>query len=146
MDTLPAVPSSPFDLPTYDIPSLEQVLSRTRQPHLRKRLEQMIAEKKEEEGRGIKTRGWRARAPQKGRSRHQLMNECGKACFLDPENEAYPICPKPELGGGTSICALDCGGLQAAKVRANQYHKYDIAELADKLLKQKCPTLSSFHK
>ena len=141
MASLPPVPKSPFDLPTYDIPSLEEVLAKTKQPHLRKRLEEMIAEKRAEEGRGIKTRGWKARAPQKGRPRHELKDKCGNACFLDPQNEAYPICPTPELGVG---CKIDCGGLQAAKVRASQYHKPEIAALADKLLKEKCPSLSSF--
>ncbi len=141
MASLPPVPQSPFDLPTYDIPSLEEVLTKTKQHHLRKRLEEMIAEKRAEEGRGSKTRGWKARAPQKGRPRHELKDKCGNACFLDPQNEAYPICPTPELGVG---CKIDCGGLQSAKVRASQYHKPEIAALADKLLKEKCPILSSF--
>ena len=138
MASLPPVPSSPFDLPTYDIPSLEKVLARTHQPHLRKRLEEMIALKREEEGRGSPNRGWQSRAPQRGQPRHQLMSECGKACFLDPESGAFPVCPKCTLGDSHCLCQLDCGGLMSAKIRAKQYHKEDIAELAEKLLQYKC--------
>lgn len=137
MSSLPAVPS-PFDLPIYDIPSLEKVLSRTHQPHLREKLKKMIEEKREYEARGSPTRGWRARAPQRGQPRHQLMSECGRSCFLDPESEAYPICPKCSLGNNGCICAIDCGAVQAAYNRAKQYHKEDIAALAKKLLETKC--------
>ena len=144
MNGLPAVPSSPMELPVYDIPSLEKILTRTHQPHLKRELERMIAEKRENKGRGIKTRGWKASAPKKGRDRNQLMDECGSACFLKPDTKGFPICPKCQLGDGKCICAIDCRGVMAVKIRASQWKYPDIAALADKLLQAKCPTLASF--
>lgn len=133
-----------LSLPLYDIPTLEEVKSKTTQPFLRERLQRMIDSQKESEGRGIKTRGWSARAPQRGRPRNQLMNECGSACFLKPDTKGFPICPKCQLGDGKCVCAIDCGGVQAAKVRARQWGYDSIADLADKVLQTKCVGLSSF--
>ncbi len=133
-----------LSLPVYDIPTLEEVLSKTRQPHLRERLERMIKEQKEYEGRGIRTRGWQARSPKKGKDRHQLMNECGSACFLKPETEGFPICPKCQLGDGRCACAVDCGGLMSSKNRAAQWKYPNVEALADKLLQTKCKDISSF--
>ena len=101
-----------LSLPTYNIPTLEDVLKKTRQPYLQKSLKGMIETEKQYEGRGIKTRGWRALAPQKGHDRHQLMAECGNACFLRPDNEGFPICPKCQFGDEKCICALICKGIQ----------------------------------
>ena len=73
-------------------------------------------------------RGWREVKPGR-RERHQMMKQCGKKCFLDPENEAYPICQKLSA----EKCKIDCRGVLAAKVRASQWHQYKIADQADKL-------------
>ena len=133
-----------LSLPVYDIPTLEEVLAKTTQPFLRERLQKMIAEHREREGRGIKTRSWSAVAPQKGRPRHQLMDQCGDVCFLKPDTEGFPICPKCEMGDGKCICAIDCGGVMAAKIRARQWGHTSIADLADKLLQTKCKDFASF--
>lgn len=133
-----------LSLPVYDIPTLEEVLAKTTQPFLRERLQKMIAEHREREGRGIKTRGWGGRSPQKGRPRHELMAECGSSCFLKPDTEGFPICPKCEMGDGKCICAIDCGGVMAAYNRARQWKHEGVADLAQKLLQTKCKDLSAF--
>ena len=127
-----------LSLPVYDIPTLEEVLAKTTQPFLRQRLERMIAEQREYEGRGKSTRGWSARSPQRGVARHELMSQCGVGCFLDPAHEKFPICPKCQLGNEKCNCAIDCGAINSAKIRAKQWGYESIAELADKLLKEKC--------
>lgn len=114
-----------------DIPTLEETLKHTRQPARRAKLEAMIKEKKYEEGRGIKTRGWAARAPTKGKERHQLHAECGDKCFLLPESEKFPICASPRMGEG---CAVDCGGVQNAYIRAKQWGYDVVAKKAEALL------------
>jgi hypothetical protein len=87
--------------------------------------------KRKSEGRGSPTRGWRAIAPQKHTERHELYDKCGDKCFLDPEKEGYPICPSLRASRGK--CGVDCRGIEAAKVRARQYKREDIAEEAQKL-------------
>ncbi len=131
-------------MPFYDIPTLEKTLTKTNQPSVRARIQDMIDEKRENEGRGLKTRGWSSRAPTRGKERHQIMNECGAKCFLHP-GEKFPICPSPRMGNGKSICKIDCGGVQAAKIRAAQWGYEDVEAKADKILKE-CNTkgLSAF--
>ena len=116
-------------LPVYDIPSLEEVLSKTTQPHLRARLQTMIDNQSKT---ASPTRGWAARAPQKGSERHQLMHECGSACFLNPSNEGFPICPK--CFSGKCSCSLDSGAIQSAFNRARQYGYDEVASKAKYLL------------
>ena len=123
-------------LPLARIPTLEETLERTKQPAKRAQLEEMIEKHREEEGRGIKTRGWRARSPTRGKERHQLKEECGDACFLLPEKEKFPICASPRMTGGVSRCEIDCGGVQSALVRANQWGYNEVAAKAEKLLER----------
>jgi len=111
-------------------------LKNTKQPAKRAKLEKMIKEKKYLEGRGIKTRGWDARAPTRGKERHQLHDECGDKCFLLPESEKFPICASPRMTGGKSKCAIDCGAVLSAKIRANQWKYEDVAKKADIILKE----------
>lgn len=87
--------------------SLEETLKRTTQPHLVKKL----SERKEE------GRGWSADAPKKGRDRHLLREKCGDKCFLIPDREAFPICPR--CNDSECNCHIDCRGLTAAKIRAH---------------------------
>jgi hypothetical protein len=119
-----------------DIPSLEKTLLTTHQPAKREKLEAMIKSKKYEEGRGIKTRGWAARAPTRGKERHQLHSECGDKCFLNPEQEKFPICASPRVTGGKSKCEIDCQGVQSALIRAKQYGYTKEAAKAEVLLKE----------
>ena len=114
------------------IPTLEETLKHTTQPSKREKLENMNAEDR----RGIKTRGWSGRKPTRGKERHQLMQECGKECFLLPEQEKFPICQSPRMTGGVSNCTVDCGGVQSAYIRAHQYKYEDVAEKAKALLKE----------
>lgn len=125
-----------LSMPFADIPTLEETLKKTKQPAKRAKLERMIKEKKYLEGRGIKTRGWDARAPTRGRERHQLHRECGDKCFLLPESEKFPICASPRMTGGKSKCEIDCGAVLSAKVRANQWGYKNVAKNADVILKE----------
>ncbi len=95
-------------------------------------LEVQIARKSK--GRGIRTRGWRAAAPQKGTERHELKQKCGDKCFLRPESEGFPICAALREGKG---CAIDCRGVVAAKVRARQYKYPKVAQRAERISKEK---------
>ena len=145
--TLPPLKSSPiFDdvtqdhltsvlsMPLYKIPSLEEVLSRTRQPYLRERLQRMIDQGHETNS---PTRGWAARAPQKGNDRHQLMKECGSKCFLKPDTEGFPICPKCELGNGACLCQIDLGAVYSSKIRGSQWGYPEVVSKADKIIEYK---------
>lgn len=67
-------------------------------------------------GRGIANTGvWHDIAPKKGAERNALKAKCGGACFLRPEDNGYPICPK--LGVGAD-CQVSCEGLAAANSRS----------------------------
>ena len=126
-----------LSMPFLDLPTLEETLKKTTQPSKREKLEKMIQNKLYEEGRGIKTRGWIGRSPTRGKERHQLKAECGDKCFLLPESEKFPICASPRITGGHSQCKLDCGGAQAAYIRAQQWKYPEVAEKA-KIILEKC--------
>ena len=126
-----------LSMPIYDTPSLEEILKRTRQPFLRAKLERMIEHQKEKEGRGSRTRGWAALAPQKGSPRKQLMKECGSKCFLKPNTLGYPICPKCEMGDGNCLCAISEAGVESSFSRSRQHGHEDVAELAKNILEKK---------
>ena len=83
------------------------------------------------EGRGGRTRGWAAEAPQRGRERHALKKKCGSSCFLKPETEGFPICPALRVTGGK--CRTSCKGIISAKVRAGQWKYEDVKEAAEEL-------------
>lgn len=85
------------------------------------------------QGRGMRTRGWAAAAPQKGKERHELMHKCGSQCFLMPDREGFPVCAALRTGEG---CKVDCRGIIAAKVRAGEWKYKDVLEAASKLEKQ----------
>ena len=99
----------------------------------RRDLEKQLATSKE--GRSMRTRGWKAAAPQKGKERHALMEECGEGCFLQPETEGFPICAALREGQG---CAIDCRGVTSALVRARQWGYDNVAELAREIQDRKC--------
>lgn len=120
-----------------DIPTLEETLKTTKQPAKKAKIAEMIENKRYEEGRGIKTRGWSSRSPTRGQERHQLKSECGNKCFLLPGKEKFPICASPRTTGGKSKCEIDCGGVQSALIRAKQWGYEDVAEKAEKIL-EKC--------
>ena len=86
-------------------------------------------------GRGGATRGWGAAAPKRGKERHALMNKCGRQCFLQPENEGFPICAALREGQG---CEVDCRGVTAAFSRARQYKHGGIAQRARAIQQRKC--------
>lgn len=71
--------------------------------------------------RGSATKGWKEDAPKKGYERHMLKKKCGDECFMLPQEEKFPICPKLGIG---KDCQIDSRALTAAKIRAKQ-HGYD---------------------
>lgn len=86
-------------------------------------------------GQGGRTRGWAEDAPRRGNPRHAVMDKCGRQCFLDPDNEGFPVCSRLGLG---QDCQLDCRGLYAAKVRAGQWKYDNVYDKADQLIRRKC--------
>lgn len=86
--------------------------------------------------RGSFTRGWSARAPQRGAERRELHERCGDSAFLLPEQNKFPIVQACRQQPCT--CNYDCGGIQAAKIRAAQWGYTDIKQTADNLLNTYC--------
>lgn len=109
-------------------PDIEAAARRVTQPHLLQR----VATYKKDQGRGRPTRGWALDAPKRGKERHLLKEKCGDKCFLLPETEGFPICPK------CCTCEIDCRGLTAAKIRAHQYKYTDLYDNIDQLMRVKC--------
>jgi hypothetical protein len=104
-------------------------------PHLKKRTQEL--EKGNVRSKANPTYGWKLRSPQKGVSRHLLLQKCGSRCFLMPEREGFPICTKYELTAPK--CEMDCGGISTAYRRAKQYKYPQVAKEAKALLKKlKC--------
>jgi len=126
-----------LSMPLYKVPSLEEVLARTRQPHLRERLQRMIREQKSGDARTSRSRAWSSRSPKRGNDRNQLMEECGSKCFLKPDTKGFPICPKCQLGDGACICKIDPGAVFSAKIRAAQYGYPEVVKMVDKIIESK---------
>lgn len=124
------------DLPRYE-PSFERVMSSLPDTRVSKKsnLERISA--KMDDGRGSRTRGWDAAAPQKGKERKELAAKCGaKVCFLRPDDLGFPICPALRTTGGE--CAVDCRGIQTAYQRARQWKYDDIANKALSVRSERC--------
>lgn len=119
------------EMPVYQA-NIDEASKRVAPPHLVKR----TATYQKDQGRGRPTRGWALDAPKKGRERHLLKEKCGDKCFLLPDTEGFPICPKCVEDQCT--CAVDCRGLMAAKIRAHQYKYTDLYDSIDQLLETKC--------
>ena len=89
-------------------------------------------------GRGSQTRGWGAAAPKKGAERKRLQHKCGDSCFLRPDVLGFPICSRCGEDEDECSCELNCSGLAAAKIRAHQWKYTKVAEVADRLYKERC--------
>ena len=97
-------------------------------PAMKRRMESYARGK-----RGRATRGWAAAAPTPGKERQELYHKCSPACFLDPENLKYPICPALRVTKGE--CVVSPRGVRAAKVRASQWHHPEIVKKANRILR-----------
>ncbi len=75
-------------------------------------------------------KGWAKLSPKKGTQRHEMMEKCGKKCFLDPKNEGYPICAYTDR----PVCKIDYAGVLSAYVRSRQWKHEKVSTLAKKLL------------
>ena len=114
---------------------LRKIMSHTHEPSLKRSLRRNI--KNAGKGRGSRTRGWRAEAPQAGRPRTKLMRDCGPSCFLLPKEEKFPVCRK--VYRGSPDCRPKCAGVTSALVRARQYGYKKVAKKAKALEKKlKC--------
>ena len=81
---------------------------------------------------GVRTAGWAAQSPRRGRERSVMSKKCGSSCFLLPSEKKFPICPK-------NSCKKSCKGLLSAKIRAKQYKYNKVASKAEALMrKHKC--------
>ena len=76
---------------------------------------------------------WGEKKPQKIKERNELLDKCGKVCFLIPEEKKFPICNK--LTSEKSPCEYNCKGLKAASSRAGEWKYKNVLENSKKLTK-----------
>lgn len=82
-------------------------------------------------------KGWGKAAPRTTWERRKLLDRCGRKAFLAPDTLSYPV-----VAAKSRTCRPDCRGLLAAKRRADQYRRPDLARKAQRLAKQaRCPWL-----
>ena len=77
----------------------------------------MSSEQSQSRSRGRK---WSRRAPKTVGDRRDVLNKCGRRCFLGP-SMTFPICARLESGSGTMTCKIDRRGVQAAYIRAREW-------------------------
>ena len=69
---------------------------------------------------------WSRRAPKTVGDRRDVLNKCGRRCFLGP-SMTFPICARLGSGSGsgsgtrTMTCKIDRRGVQAAYSRAREW-------------------------
>ena len=67
---------------------------------------------------------WSRRAPKTVGDRRDVLNKCGRRCFLGP-SMTFPICARLGSGSGsgtrTKTCKIDRRGVQAAYSRAREW-------------------------
>lgn len=79
--------------------------------------------------------GWSDVAPGDKNERRRLLNRCGKGCFLKPDSLGFPICRKCKKN--SCDCVQDCRGILAAKMRGRQWKYKNVADMADRLGREK---------
>lgn len=134
-----------LDMKTTKIEPLTTTLKATpaSRPALRAKIERQIANKTN--NRGAYTRGWIGRSPKPGRERAELLATCGPQAFLRPNTQTpgrsgFPVVARVLPGKSRAEnCQIDCGGAQAAFIRARQHGHTHVAEVAVKILEEKCP-------
>ena len=116
--------------------NLNKVLAGTPKTRNLKRTQLKAVMKRQSEGRGSRTRGVAAGAPQHGVERHELKAKCGARAFLDAKEEKYPIVAALNRGGKN--CQVSCPILTAAKSRGCQQNRPNIAKKAQALGVKHC--------
>ncbi len=88
-----------------------------------------------------KAKGWKLIEPKDEKERQELYDYCeqkkqgsGKACFLDPTNLKYPICPK--LTAPLPKCQVNEKGEVAALDRAREWHHSNLVQKVEKIMKK----------
>jgi len=74
----------------------------------------------------ISVKGWKRECPGY-RQRTKMLRKCGKKCFLDGANKAYPICKK-------NTCKISSKGVLAAYMRSRQHKNVTVSRKAKQLL------------
>ena len=113
--------------------ALKRIMRNTHQPSLRRSLRRSM--KNVGKGRGSRTRGWAANAPQTGKPRSRLMERCGGKCFLLPSRKKFPVCRKV-YKNGSADCKPMCSGVTSALVRSRQYGYKKVARKVKALQKK----------
>lgn len=65
------------------------------------------------------------------RAREVQLAQCGKECFLVPDEKKFPVC-------APSSCTFSCAGLHAAYVRAREWKYEEVAAKAARMMEQRC--------
>ena len=86
--------------------------------------------------RGKETRGWSLMAPQRGRERQELYDQCGDSCFILGDMKKFPVCKKCHKG--KCECALSCKGILSSKLRSLQWGYPYVYDVASRLYDEKC--------
>lgn len=126
----------------YKLSEMRRLGSRQREPPQRRQSKDSgvrsvvpMMEMRVARGKNRRSRSWTDDAPRRGRERHALLDKCGRTCFLNPDNEAFPVCSRLGIG---QDCDLDCRGVYAAKLRARQWGYENVEKQAEKLRNRKC--------
>lgn len=80
-----------------------------------------------------RSKAWKDLAPKTKEEREKMMKHCGPSCFLDPDNLAYPICPKSNIR--KKSCKPTQQGIKAAYSRAIAVQNTKVIALARKAMK-----------
>ena len=77
---------------------------------------------------------WKEKKPHSKKERKDLMEKCGKDCFLIPSRKKFPICNK--ITDKNSECSYNCKGLKAASSRAGEWGYKKVLKTSKRLTKE----------
>ena len=64
---------------------------------------------------------WGLKKPDKVGQKRRVMKDCGRTCFLAPDELKFPVCNKD-----TPPCEYNCRGIKAAAARAGQWKYSEV--------------------
>jgi hypothetical protein len=77
---------------------------------------------------------WKDKKPHTKKERKDVMEKCGKDCFLIPSRNKFPICNK--ITDKNSECSYNCKGLKAASSRAGEWGYKTVLKTSKRLTKE----------